>query len=236
MKIKLEVFEGPLDLLLYLIKKSHINVYDIPVTSVCEQYLQFLELMKLLDINIASEYMVMAATLINIKSKMLLPREEILEEEEIDPREELVKKLLEYQKFKDAAGYLKEKEKERLKYMSRPTVEYSETEEVYFEASIFDLINAFKTALKEVPKDIFFEVIKDEFTVEQKIHDILHMFLLKEKVPIEELFNYAKNKLEIVVIFLAILELIKLREVVAIQKDLFTPIVIVRRDRIESAI
>jgi len=235
MKIRLDIFEGPLDLLIYLIKKNHLNIYDIPVATVCEQYLQFLELMKLLDINIASEYMVMAATLIHIKSKMLLPREEEASQEEADPREELVKKILEYQKFKEVANYLKEKEKERLRYVTRPSTEIPQ-EEVYFEASIFDLINAFKTALKDVPKDIFFEVVKDEFTVEEKIHDILHLLVVKERIPLSELFGSASSKMEIVVIFLAILELIKLREIVALQKELFAPIVVVRKSRLESAV
>ena len=234
MKIKLEIFEGPLDLLLYLIKKNHVNIYDIPVSLVVDQYLQFLELMKLLDINIASEYMVMSATLINIKSKMLLPLKEPEEAEELDPRDELVKRLLEYQKFKEAASFLKDKENQRLRYITRPNLQQNEEEELYFEASIFDLINAFKTALKEIPKDIFFEVIGDEFTVEQKIHDIIHLLLVKEKILLDELFGNAKSKLEIVVIFLAILELIKLKEIVAIQKGLFTPIMIARGEKVKS--
>jgi segregation and condensation protein A len=197
-----------------------------------DQYLQFLELMKLLDINIASEYLVMAATLINIKSKMLLPQEEKPEETEPDPREELVKKLLEYEKFKDVASFLKEKERERLKYITRLSTQQPESKEVYLEASIFDLISAFESALKEVPRDIFFEIIKDEFTMEEKMHDLLHLFLIKETVSLDELFSSAKSKLEIVVIFLAILELIKLREIIAIQKDLFGPILIARKENV----
>jgi len=231
MKIRLDIFEGPLDLLLYLIKKDHLDIYDIPVSRVVDQYIQYLELMKLLDINIASEYMVMAANLISIKSKMLLPREKIEEEEELDPREELVKKLLEYEKFKEAAQFLKTKERERLKFIPRPATA-PQQKEVYIEASIFDLISAFKTALKEVPKEIFFEVIKDEFTVEEKIHDLLHLLLVKEKVALNELFSSAKSKLEIVVTFLAILELIKLREIVAVQEELFGPISIARRENV----
>jgi segregation and condensation protein A len=187
--------------------------------------------MKFLDINMASEYLVMAATLINIKSKMLLPKPPEPQEPENDPREELMKRLLEYEKFKEAAEFLKDKEKERLKYITRLNLE-AQTEEVFLEASIFDLISAFKTALKDVPRDIFFEVIKDEFTVEQKIHDLLHLFLTKETVAIEELFISAKSKIEIVVIFLAILELIKLREIVAVQKILFGPILIARRQSV----
>lgn len=231
MKIRLDIFEGPLDLLLYLIKKDHLNIYDIPIAKVVDQYLQFLELMKLLDINLASEYLVTAANLINIKSKMLLPRKEEPQEEEADPREELVRKLLEYEKFKEAAEFLREKEIERNRYFRRPTID-SPTGEVYIEASIFDLISAFKNALKEIPKDIFFEVVKDEFTVEDKIHDLLHLLLVKKKVSLEELFASAKNKLEIVVTFLAILELIKLKEIAAIQEDLFGPILITRRESV----
>jgi segregation and condensation protein A len=116
MKIRLDIFEGPLDLLIYLIKKDHLNIYDIPITKVIDQYLQFLELMKLLDINIASEYLVMAANLISIKSKMLLPQQQPAEEPEEDPREELIKRLLEYEKFKEAAEFLRSKENERNKY------------------------------------------------------------------------------------------------------------------------
>jgi len=231
MKIRLDIFEGPLDLLLYLIKKDHLNVYDIPITEVVNQYIQYLELMKLLDINIASEYMVMAANLISIKSKMILPREEVEEEPEEDPREELVRKLLEYEKFKEAAEFLRDKEVERNRYFRRPSQD-SAPAEVYIEASIFDLISAFKTALKEIPKDIFFEVIKDEFTVEEKIHDLLHLILAKEKVSLSELFSATKNKLEIVVTFLAILELIKLKEIMTVQEHLFGPILIMRQENI----
>ena len=227
MKIKLDIFEGPLDLLLYLIRKNHINIYDIPVAEVLNQYLQYLDLMKCLDIDVASEYMVMAAELINIKSKMLLPAEKEKEAEEEEPREELVNRLLEYEKFKEAANYLREREEVRAKYIPRPSV-YKEKKEVYLEASLFDLINAFKSALKEVPKDIFFEVVKDEFTVEEKMHNLLHLLVVKEKLSLQELFASAKNKLEIVVIFLAILELIRLREIITVQRELFGPILIVR--------
>ncbi|MBU2044903.1 MAG: segregation/condensation protein A [Candidatus Omnitrophica bacterium] len=236
MKIRLDIFEGPLDLLIYLIKRDHLNIYDIPIVKVIDQYIQFLELMKLLDINVASEYLVMAANLISIKSKMLLPRESEVQELEEDPREELIRRLLEYEKFKEAAEFLKSKETERLKYFKRTTSGETGESEVYIEASIFDLISAFKTALKEVPKDIFFEVVKDEFTVEEKIHDLLHLLLVKEKVSLSELFSSAKNKLEIVVIFLSILELIKLKEIVAVQEELFSQILITRRENVYTSL
>jgi segregation and condensation protein A len=234
MKVRLEIFEGPLDLLLYLIKKDHLNIHDIPMTLVVDQYLQYLDLMKLLDVNIASEYMVVAATLISIKSKMLLPVEAAKEEDQLDPREELVKRLLEYEKFKEAAEFLKTKERERVKYIPR-TLADPDKKEFYLEASIFDLINAFKSALKEVPKDIFFEVLKDEFTVEQKIHDLLHLLVVKEKISIDELFSRSRSKIEIVVTFLAILELIKMREIAAFQDELFGSILIARRENVVLA-
>jgi len=233
-KIKLEIFEGPLDLLLYLVKKDHLNIYDIPIAVVTEQYLKYMDIMRLLNLNIAGEFLVMAATLMQIKSKMLLPIEESQEaqQEQEDPRAELVKRLLEYEKFKEIAQTLREKETGQRDVFKRPkSIEQEipeDNREVYFEASLFDLITAFSTALEGVPKEVFYEVIKDEFTVESKVHDILHMLLISASLRLSELFSKAKNKMEVVVAFLAILELIKLKEIVARQKGLFQEIEIVR--------
>jgi segregation and condensation protein A len=232
-KIKLELFEGPLDLLLYLVKKDHLNIYDIPIAKVTQQYLEHINLMKLLDLNIAGEFLVMAATLMEIKSKMLLPAQssEVPQEEE-DPRQELVRRLLEYEKFKQIAETLREREVAQREVFKRPKIELenqlSDEKEVYFEASIFDLINAFSEALKDVPKELFYEVIKDEFTIEEKIHEILHLLLASPSVKLLDLFNKAKNKMEIIVIFLAILELIKMKEIICMQKELFQEIKITR--------
>ena len=232
-KIKLEVFEGPLDLLLYLVKKDHLNICDIPIAKVTDQYLAYLELMKLLDLNIAGEFLVMAATLMQIKSKMLLPAEEGQEQvDEEDPRAELVRRLLEYEKFKEIAENLRQKEVGQQEIFKRPKTDglsqVPEEKEVYFEASIFDLISAFSKALEEVPKEIFYEVFKDEFTVEQKVHQILHLLVEKSKVGLSELFMQAKNKIEVIVTFLAILELIRMKEVAAMQKGLFEEIEITK--------
>lgn len=234
-KIKLQIFEGPLDLLLYLVKKDHLNIYDIPVKEVTDQYLAYLELMKLLDLNIAGEFLVMAATLMQIKSKMLLPAHEADAGEEAaeDPRAELVRRLLEYEKFKEIAETLRQKESGQQEVFKRPKVSEKAdapagAAEVYFEASLFDLISAFSKALEDVPKELFYEVIKDEFTVEEKVHQILHMLLLQQTMRISELFGQAKNKLEIIVIFLSILELIRMKEVVALQKGPFQEIEITR--------
>ncbi|MCX5697366.1 MAG: segregation/condensation protein A [Candidatus Omnitrophica bacterium] len=232
-KIKLDLFEGPLDLLLYLVKKDHLNIYDIPIAQVTEQYLRYLELMRLLDLNIAGEFLVMAAALMEIKSKMLLPAEESTEDQpQEDPRSELVKRLLEYENFKKVAEELKKREAEQSQVFTRPKQESLPEnigkQEVYFEASLFDLINAFSKAMEEVPREVFYEVIKDEFTVEEKVHEILHLLLVRQSVYLSELFSLTKNKVEIVVNFLAILELIRMKEIVAMQKGLFQEIEILR--------
>lgn len=234
-KIRLEVFEGPLDLLLYLIKKDEVNIYDIPIAQITDQYMQYLDMMALLDLDIVGDFLVMAATLMQIKSKMLLPPDpsEVAAEEE-DPRDELVRRLLEYKKFKEAAADLQNKETVRQDFFRRMLDEEKFKEmkedatEVYFEANLFDLISAFSNALKNVPKNVFYEVIKEEYTVEQKIHDILHLFLHEQKVLLKDLFSKARSKDEIIVTFMAILELIRLREVVAMQKGIFGEIEVLR--------
>lgn len=232
-KVKLEVFEGPLDLLLYLIKKEEIDIYDIPIAKITEEYVGYLELMQLLDLNIAGEFLVMAATLMHIKSKMLLPPEELQgEEEEADPRAELVRRLLEYKKFKEAASELSQMASHQKHFFARvsPGIEVQGIvpENEFFEASLFDLITAFTKVLKDIPKDVFHKVVKDEFTVSEKIHDILHLLVEVKKMRFADLFNKAKNKTEIITTFLAILELIKMREVNAIQPTPFGDIEIVR--------
>ncbi|MFA5089885.1 MAG: segregation/condensation protein A [Candidatus Omnitrophota bacterium] len=234
-EIKLDMFEGPLDLLLYLVKKDHLNIYDIPIAKVTEQYIQYLDLMRMLNLNIAGEFLVMAATLMQIKSKMLLPAEEPSgqEEEQEDPRAELIRRLLEYEKFKEIAQDLRQRETGQKDVFKRPQGSEKDNtlaqgQEVYFEASLFDLISAFSKALENVPKELFYEVIKDEFTVEDKVHQLLHMLLVSDSLLISDLFAQAKSKIEIIVTFLSILELIRLKEITARQRGLFAEIEIVR--------
>jgi segregation and condensation protein A len=230
-KVKLEVFEGPLDLLLYLIKKEEIDIYDIPIAKITDQYLEYLEYMKLLDLDIAGEFLVMAATLIHIKSKMLLPPEEVeSQEEESDPRAELVKRLLEYKKFKEAASQLSHMESHQKHFFARVGADKAEVckEGEFFEANLFDLISAFSKVLKDIPREIFHEVIKDEFTVSENIHDILHLLINRPVVYFTDLFMTAKNKGEIIAIFLALLELMRLKEVVTRQAAPFSEIEITR--------
>jgi segregation and condensation protein A len=235
-KIRLEMFEGPLDLLLYLVKKDHLNIYDIPIAKVTGQYLEYINLMQLLDLNIVGEFLVMAATLMQIKSKMLLPAEELVVlEDDQDPRAELVKRLLEYEKFKQIAENLKQRETSQQEVFKRPRIDtpadanaFDQQADKYFEASIFDLINAFSQALKDIPREVFYEVIKDQYTVEQKVHDILHLLLVQTEIKLSELFSKTKTKMEIIVIFLAILELVKMKEVIAHQDVEFQDIIIAR--------
>jgi len=232
-KVKLQVFEGPLDLLLHLIKKEEIDIYDIPIAKITEQYVEYLEFMKLLDLNIAGEFLVMAATLMHIKSKMLLPQPKMEEEaEEEDPRAELVKRLLEYKRFKEAASELYHRGARQSDYFARGVslldADSKSQKEEYFEADLFDLMTAFNKIMKEIPKKLFHEVVKDEYTIEEKIHDIFHLLVKKPYLSFYSLLRNAKKKTEIVTIFLAILELIRLKEIVVKQSKAFGDIRIER--------
>ena len=234
-KLKLDMFEGPLDLLLYLIKKNQIDIYDIPISEITEQYMEYIEMMKMLNLDIVGDFLVMAATLMHIKSKMLLPPDpsEVQPEEE-DPRDELVRRLLEYKRFKEIAEELKGKEAQRQDLFTRvidpdKLKEIKEdAKEVYFEASLFDLITAFTKALRKVSEKTVYSVSKEEYTVEQKIHTILHLLLDHSTILLTDLFGQCKSKMEIVVTFMAILELIRLREIVVLQKQLFGDIEVQR--------
>lgn len=237
-KLKLEVFEGPLDLLLYLIKKNDIDINDIPISQITEQYMQYIDMMKMLDLDLVGDFLVMAATLMQIKSKMLLPPDPTeVPEEELDPRDELARRLLEYKKFKEIAEALKEKETLRQDLFGR-TVDpeqlkqmREDAKEIYYEASLFDLINALSAALKKAPEEVIHEIITEEFTVEQKLHDLLHILLKEPTVRLNDLFQRARNKLEIIVTFLAVLELIRLKEIVAVQKGVFGEVEVVRNQK-----
>ena len=233
-KIKLEIFEGPLDLLLYLIKKEELNIYDIPITRVTEQYLEYLNLMDELDLDVAGEFLVMAASLMQIKSKMLLPPDpEGLETEELDPRAELVKRLLAYKAFKEAAERLRGFEFERAKLFTRIGVEpeRDENDLSLVDVSLFELLAAFSKVLRSMPQDVVHEVTKDEFTVAEKVHQIFHILAKRSSIRFSELFRSARNKNEVITTFLALLELIRLREVLAHQHAHFEDIEISRNPR-----
>lgn len=234
-KLKLDVFEGPLDLLLYLIKKNDIEISDIPITEITGQYMEYIEMMKLLDLDVVGDFLVMAATLMQIKSRMLLPPDPTEEEDiEEDPRDELARRLQEYKRFKDVADALKEKEIRQKDFFARTVDEeekkqlVDDAKEVFIDASLFDLISALSNALNKAPEEILHAIITEEFTVEQKIHDILHCLLEESQVSLTKLFKAAKSKMEIIVTFLAILELIRLKEIKAVQRRTFEDIKIFR--------
>lgn len=237
-KLKLEIFEGPLDLLLYLIKKDDIDINDIPISQITEQYMQYISMMKMLDLDVVGDFLVMAATLMQIKSRMLLPPDpDEQPEEELDPRDELARRLLEYKKFKEIAEALKEKETLRQDFFGRNIDPEAlqqlreESKEIYYEASLFDLISALSEALRKAPEEVIHEIITEEFTVEKKLHDILHLLLKESTIRLQDLFERSRTKIEIIVTFLAVLELIRIKELIAVQKGVFGEIEIMRNQK-----
>jgi segregation and condensation protein A len=226
--IKLDIFEGPLDLLLYLIKKNEIDIYNIPVALITEQYLQYLKMIKSLNLDLAGEYLVMASTLIHIKSKMLLPEpEEPEEEEEEDPRAELVRQLLEYQAFKEAATNLGERpilERDvftRAVFLSEETEKSTATEEELIEVSIFELIEAFHRLVSRIDKKELLEIDLEKMSLTDIINDIMERLSNEKDLTFEELLGERKERWRIIYTFLALLELVKLRMVKAYQTSAF---------------
>jgi segregation and condensation protein A len=230
-RIKLDVFEGPFDLLLFLIKKDEVDIYDIPILSIAEQYLEYIELMKMLDLEVAGEFIEMVAILMNIKARMLLPRPVGMTEEEYeDPRMELVERLIEYKRYKDAALQMSGYEDERRKLFPRkifPQMVVTEeiTDEEYLgDVTLFDLLLAFKTALNNMPKITKHEVKRIDVTIEQQSEMILSELQQKPVVLFQELMSRIPEKIVIVVTFIALLELIKKRLIVVRQSEVFDDI------------
>jgi segregation and condensation protein A len=218
--VKVEAFEGPLDLLLHLIKKNELDIYNIPIATITRQYLEYLELLKELNLDVAGEFLVMASTLLQIKSKLLLPAvllDEGVEEEEEDPRAELVRRLVEYQKYKDAAGRLGERELLGRDVFARkfesPDLADFPPEEQPLEMEMFELIEAFRRVLAKVPEGSFHDVIAERISVADRINDILSQLQGKESLVFEELFGDFLTREYVIATFLAILELCKLRMV-----------------------
>ena len=233
-RICLDIFEGPLDLLLYLVKREEIDIYDIPITRITEQYLETLNLMELLDLEIAGDFLVMAATLMHIKSKMLLPPDpHQTEEEEADPRAELVRRLLEYKAYKEAAEKLRGFELQRSSLFTRFGVEpsFEDAERPLRGVTLFDLLSAFSKSLANLPRQSVYGVMKDEFSVSEKIHEILHRLAKEPTIRFSSLYKVARNKFEIITAFLALLELMRLKEVHATQEAYFGEIEISRNIR-----
>ena len=213
--VRLPAFEGPMDLLLHLIKKDEINIYDIPIALITQNYLECLDLMKSLNLNIAGEFLVMAATLIYIKSKTLLPVEETAGEElEEDPRLDLVHRLLEYQRFKEAAEQFKQREEIWREVFRREGDGGSEGEvEIRLvDISLFDLMGALQAVFSRIPETKVIEIMPDELSVRERMGRILERLEQSEKMlPFESIFEEERTRGAVIVTLLALLELIRLR-------------------------
>jgi segregation and condensation protein A len=227
--VKVDIFEGPLDLLLHLIKQNQLDIYDIPIALVTEQYLEYIRIMKALDLTIAGEFLVMAATLMYIKSRMLLPAPiEEVEEEEEDPRAELVQRLVEYKRFKEAALHLSHQALLGRDVFIRPVQEI-EAEEGEIEADLFHLIDALRTLLRDQKVDNFHEVTVERITLREKIRELYERLQgAREAVPFSDLFAPLASRVELIVTFLALLELIRSGMVRAYQRDAFGPLWVTR--------
>lgn len=246
-QIKLPVFEGPFDLLFHLIEKNEVDIYDIPIAQITEQYLEYISAMQMMDLEVASEFLVMAATLLSIKARMLLPKPPVMVddedfEDEADPREALVEKLLEYKKFKILAEYLKEKEDSMSTVYTRPNEEemfvHLFSEENPLEGiSMNTLLEALKEVLDRTAENEVTGVIaRDEVTVKDKIKEIMRrLFFHADGIAFKDLFGSRVTRIEVVVTFMAILELIKMGKIRAYQSKAFGELMIYSRE-IEAAV
>jgi len=231
-QIKLEIFEGPMDLLLHLIKKHELNVYDIPIALITQQYLEYLDIMKSLDMEIAGEFLVMASTLTHIKSRMLLPPPENPEAEDdgIDPRAELIRRLLEYKSFKEAAGSLEDKEETWSRVFTRqgdsPELP-ADDEPLLFDFHLFDLLSALKDVIARVP-DTKFEITTETVSITEKISQILARLEIVDSILFADLFEGSTSRMQVIGTFLALLELVKTRVVKAFQIEQFGAIRIMK--------
>ncbi len=236
-EIKLEVFEGPLDLLLHLIKKHEIDIFDIPIAFITQQYLGYVDLMRTLNLDLAGEFLVMAATLTKVKSQMLLPPDETAAEGEDesgqDPRAELVQRLLEYQRYKDAAEVLEKRQDVwRDIYPRRaetpPLPPAQEADLPPGSVTLFDLLDSLRKVLDRVPDEGVREITLERITVSEKITHILSRLKEAESLAFEDLFDRERTRLGVIVTFLALLELVRIRAVRVVQVALFGPIHITR--------
>jgi segregation and condensation protein A len=242
---KLEAFEGPLDLLLHLIDKNELDIYNIPIKEITDQYLEVVQAMHELELEVTSEFLVMAATLLSIKSKMLLPKPPIIEfddslydlDDELDPRAELVQKLIEYRKYKSIADLLRDKEVERSLVFTRepedltpflPVVQDNPVKGL----DVGDLLIAFQRTLRKmVSRNTISKIRRDEISVKDRMKEVIQLLQNKGgKLLFSKLFDYEMTRDEVVVTFLALLELMKMKKVMCFQHSLFEDIVIQARE------
>ena len=234
-KVKFEVFEGPLDLLLYLIKKEEVDIYEVNLTTLATQFIEYIDMMREFDLEIAGEFLVMASTLMFIKSRELLPVDLQVavegEEDDTDPRWELIRQLVEYKKFKDAAAKLQTLEAAQEHVFPRvpPKLEFETTDKPKLEVSIFDLVGAVNNILKRIAlRDDSRDIFEDKWSVSEKIENIVNIIKTRERVKFSELFADASSRSEVICTFLALLELIRLKQVVCAQTEAFDEIEIGR--------
>jgi len=243
-EIKLHSFEGPLDLLLHLIDKAEVDIYDIPVTTITEQYMQYIYIMQEFQLGIASEFLVMAASLLAIKSKMLLPQREepsfqisLDVEEDHDPRSELVQRLLEYKKYKTIADQLKEKEVNQSKLYSRPAQDLTpykvKEENPLGEVSLYDLVDAISKVMNKTQKEDkpISKIHRDEVSVKERIREIRQLLSRSGNVRFTELFSELPSRTEVVTSFMAILEMMRKHQIKCEQSILFGDIVLSLNER-----
>jgi segregation and condensation protein A len=239
-KVSLDVFEGPLDLLLFLIKKTEIDIHDIPIATLTQEYIAALEQMQELDLNVAGEFLVMAAQLMFIKSRMLLPlqpEDALGEGEAEDPRSELVARLLEYKQFKEAAVSLQHRELMQRDVFGRMGVEaaikeaaqQALDEDSSLDVNLYDLLRAFQRILDELPAGTVREVDREEVSVVQKMNEILDLLEISESILFHEAFRSARNKVTLLATFLGMLELAKMRSISIRQAQLFGEIRLYKR-------
>jgi segregation and condensation protein A len=236
--VKLAMYEGPLDLLLDLIRKQQINIYDIPIARITQQYLEYLHWLEELNIDVAGEFIFMAATLIYIKSRMLLPPDpNALPEEEVDPREDLVHRLLEHEQFKNAAQMLQSKRMVEEAMWSQPGIgEFVEAEdEPGLAVSVFDLISTFREILERAKKRPQIEIRREEVTVAQMVEYIKQVLRASSRpVRLEEIIAGFEWREALIALFLALLELVRVRAILLRQKELFGPITVWKSKRFEE--
>jgi len=233
-KVQFPVFEGPLDLLLYLVKKEEVDIYEVNLTKLATQFIEYIDVMRILDLEVAGEFLVMASTLMHIKSRELLPKDQqvqIEEAEEEDPRWELIRQLVEYKKFKDAAAQLQAREIEQESVFPRVPgkIDITPPGSPKSEVSLFDLINAVNAVLKRVSqRGELREIFEEKWTVSQKMEMLAQMLAERPAIPFSELFEMATSRYEVVCTFLAVLELTRLRKILCAQAEMFGEIVITK--------
>ncbi len=223
--VKLNVFEGPLDLLLFFIKRDEINIYDIPIAYITKEYLQYIEMMHRMNLHLAGEFLTIAAMLMRIKVRMLLPREEDEEEEEIeDPRTDLVQMLLEYKKFKEISACLQDLEEDHAKVHTVQIPAHTATYDpdlFLADVELLDLGIMFSKLLAKLPKPSYYEVERIQISINHQIQWISSRFADRKRIRFSEITKQLRNRLEVVVTFLAILEMVKSRQYSLFQKSLF---------------